>query len=117
MLGHLDPATRATVFAELARVVAPDGIGLVTVDHPRNDAPPSVPEQVTIGAQTYTEENVWKGDAGWASVYTVRDAAGITVREHRFAGTWQPVTGLDLADEAPDWRTDELHPGIVVLHR
>ena len=121
MLGHLNPTTRGAVFAELTRVIAPGGIVLVTVDRPQDglsdDAPPGVPEQVTIGAQTYTEENIWDGDSGWVSVYTVRDAADVTVREHRFAGTWQPVTALDLAHEAPGWRTDELHPGIVTLHR
>lgn len=121
MLGHLDPVTRASVFAKLTRVIAPGGIGLVTVDRPQDglsdDAPPGVLEQVTIGAQTYTEKNIWNRDSGWASVYTVRDATGATVREHRFAGTWQPVTASDLAHEAPDWHADELHPGIVTLRR
>lgn len=117
MLGHLDPDTRTAVFTELARVITPGGIGLVTVDRPQDDAPPGVPEQVTIGTQTYTEENIWDGDAGWASVYTVRDAAGATVREHRFDGTWQPVTASDLGHETPGWRADGLHPGVVTLRR
>lgn len=121
MLGHLDPAARMDMFVELARVVAPGRIGLVTVDRPRDsqseDGRPGVLGQVTIGTQTYIEENVWDGESGWASVYTVRDAAGATVRERRFAGSWQPVTASDLVHETPGWQADELHPGMVALRR
>lgn len=117
VLGHLDAGARTALFAELARLLAPRGAGVVTVIRPVHVDLPTPQERLTIGTRTYTEQHVAAEGGGAQSVYTVRDGSGEVVREHRFTSSWEPVTAREVAREAAGWSTDSSRPGIVVLRR
>ncbi|MGB4779205.1 SAM-dependent methyltransferase [Microbacterium sp.] len=110
MLGHLTPAVRSQTLAALAERLAPDGVGVVTVNAPATtDSEPAataprpaepVTEERVIGAHRYVARHYPSGPDGASfSAYEVQDGNGRVLRAARFASDWTTITADTLRAE------------------
>lgn len=100
MLGHLAAAERRAMFTRLAGLLAPDGVGVITLPGapgPGSEAP--VEESIRIGRHRYVVRHLpSRHGRPAASEYLVLDADHI-VRRSTFPSSWAPPSMVELQDE------------------
>lgn len=101
MLGHVTKPERQETFSRLATLLAPGGVGLITLPGPSTIEQPDevIEESRRIGRHTYIVRHVPTSDAEvHVSEYEVRDGQ-TTIRRERFPSGWRPPSLEELRSE------------------
>lgn len=101
MLGHLDSTERRQTFAGLRQLLAPGGVGVITVEsdvETRDEIADTHTEELRIGELTYSAKYAMLSDDEFVNIYSVARGDRI-LRTVEQRGFWKPLPTATLSAE------------------